>query len=180
MAGLLAAPNPVVTSMRAFEVLALMRLGNTERAEQAIAGLGEQEREYGEIRVTAAMLRLAQDDPRAATAALAPVLDGSAPAVWPPWLIQAFLVEAIARDALGDEGAAGRRWYTGRKWTSWTLRDRSRVSAVCADSAPAGSAEPVTLCDGWPWQRFLVTAGREPTPAFVHTVRHGAHTFWAC
>ena len=54
------------------------------------------------------MLRLAQDDPHAATAVLAPVLDGSAPLIWPTWLIQAFLLEAIARDALGDEGAAGR------------------------------------------------------------------------
>ena len=35
-----------------------------------------------------AVLRLAQDDPRAATAALAPVLDGSAPVLWPNWLIR--------------------------------------------------------------------------------------------
>ena len=54
------------------------------------------------------MLRLARDDPRAATAAVAPVLDGSAPVVWPVWLAEAFLLEAIARDALGDPGAAGR------------------------------------------------------------------------
>jgi LuxR family maltose regulon positive regulatory protein len=43
-----------------------------------------------------------------AIAALAPVLDGSAPLVWPAWLVQAFLLEAIARDALGDEDAADR------------------------------------------------------------------------
>ena len=54
------------------------------------------------------MLRLAQDDPGAANAALAPVMDGSAPLVRPPWLAQAFLLEAIARDALGDPAAAGR------------------------------------------------------------------------
>ena len=55
-----------------------------------------------------AVLRLSQDDPHAAIATLAPVLDGSAPPVWPNWLAQAFLLEAIARDALGDEDAAGR------------------------------------------------------------------------
>ena len=55
-----------------------------------------------------AVLRLAQDDPHAAIAALGPVLDGSAPLVWPTWLTQAFLLEAISRDALCDEGAAGR------------------------------------------------------------------------
>jgi len=39
-------------------------------------------------------------------AALAPVLDGSAPLVWPAWLVQAFLLEAIARDAASEEDAA--------------------------------------------------------------------------
>ena len=40
-------------------------------------------------------------------AALAPVLDGSAPAHWSLWLVEAFLLEAIAQDALGDKAAAG-------------------------------------------------------------------------
>ena len=62
----------------------------------------------GEMRIAAAALRLAQDDPHAATAALAPVLDGSAPVGWRSWLVEAFLLEAIARDALGDPAAAGR------------------------------------------------------------------------
>jgi LuxR family transcriptional regulator, maltose regulon positive regulatory protein len=108
LAGPLAAPNLLVTAMRAFLVQTLVRLGETERAEQAIAGLGEQERERGELRMALAVLRLTQDDPHAAIAALAPVLDGSAPLVWPTWLAQAFLLEAIAREALGDEDAAGR------------------------------------------------------------------------
>jgi LuxR family maltose regulon positive regulatory protein len=60
------------------------------------------------MRIAAAVLRLAQDDPRAATAAVAPVLDGSAPVVWPTWLVEAFLLEAIAQDVLGDADAAGR------------------------------------------------------------------------
>ena len=50
----------------------------------------------------------AQHDPRAAMTALAPVLDGSAPLVWPAWLAQAFLLEAIARDTLGDAATANR------------------------------------------------------------------------
>jgi hypothetical protein len=45
------------------------RLGETERAEQALAGLGGQGREHGEARIAAAAPRLAQDDPCAATAA---------------------------------------------------------------------------------------------------------------
>jgi len=108
LAGLLAAPNPLTMAMRAFQLQIQVRLGETERAEQALARYDDHECDCGELRIATAALRLAQDDPHAATAALAPVLDGSAPLIWPTWLIQAFLLEAIARDALGDEGAAGR------------------------------------------------------------------------
>jgi len=108
LAGRLAEPNLIVLTNRSFLMQTLVRLGETERAEQALAGLGDQDRDGGEMRIGLAALRLAQDDPNAAVAALAPVLDGSAPVPWPGWLAQPFLLEAIARDALGDEGAAGR------------------------------------------------------------------------
>jgi len=65
---------------------ALVRLGETEPAEQALAGLGEQGREHGEVRIAAAALRLAQDDPCAATAALEPVWDGPVPVNSRTWL----------------------------------------------------------------------------------------------
>ncbi len=104
----LAPPHYLIPRIRATLLQALVRLGQTERAGQFLAGLGEQEREHGEIRIAAAALRLAQGDPRAATAELAPVLDGSAPVVWRTWLwlAQAYMLEAIARDALSDQVAA--------------------------------------------------------------------------
>jgi len=105
LAGRLAAPNLLVARTRAWLLLVLERLGDSE---QALAGLGEHDRERGEIRIAIALLRLAQGDPSAAVATLAPVLDGSAPVPRASWLAQAFLLEAIARDALGDQGAAGR------------------------------------------------------------------------
>jgi LuxR family maltose regulon positive regulatory protein len=104
----LAEPSLTVLPNRSFLVQTLVRLGETDRAEQALAGLGDHDRGGGEMRISLATLRLAQNDPRAATAALAPILDGSAPVRGPTRLAQAFLLEAIARDALGDEGAAGR------------------------------------------------------------------------
>ncbi len=107
LAGQLAAPHPLARPVRAWLLYALVRLGETEHAEQVLAGLGEQERERGEIRITTALLRLAQDDPHAAIAALAPVLDGSARVGWRIWLVEAFLLEASARDVLGDSAAAG-------------------------------------------------------------------------
>ena len=104
----LAAPHYTVPRARALLVHVLVRLGDTEGAEQALAELGSQDREHGETRIATAVLRLAQDDPHAAVAALAPVLD-RAPSVL-PWigLAHTYLLEAIARDALGDEGAADR------------------------------------------------------------------------
>jgi len=108
LGGRLTAPHMLLTPARALLVHTLVRLGEIERAEQALAGLGERDRERGEMRIATALLRLAEDDPRAAMAALAPVLDGSARVVSPAWLVQAFLLEATARDALGDPGAAER------------------------------------------------------------------------
>ena len=108
LAGLQAAPDLRVLRVRALLVHALVRLGETERAEQAFVGLGDQDRDRGEIRIAQAVLRLAQDDPQAAAAVLAPVLEGSAPAPMRSWLAHAFMLEAIARDALGDPADAGR------------------------------------------------------------------------
>jgi LuxR family maltose regulon positive regulatory protein len=108
LGGRLTAPHMLLTPARASLVHVLVRLGDVERAEQALADLSERDRDHGEMRIVAAVLRLAQEDPRAATAAVAPVLDGSAPVVWSAWLVEAFLLEAIARDALGDPAAASR------------------------------------------------------------------------
>jgi LuxR family maltose regulon positive regulatory protein len=108
MAGRLASPRGITPRIRVLLLLTLVRLGETERAGQILADLGEPGRDGGEIRIATAVLRLAQDDPSAAINALAPVLDGSAPVPPWAWLIQAFLLEAIARDALGDPAAAGR------------------------------------------------------------------------
>jgi LuxR family maltose regulon positive regulatory protein len=108
LAGNLTAPHLHIPPTRGLLLLVLVRLGEIEPAEQAIAELGEPDRERGEMRTALAALRLAQGDPHAATAALAPVLDGSAPLIRRTWLVGAFLLEAVARDALGDPASAGR------------------------------------------------------------------------
>jgi LuxR family transcriptional regulator, maltose regulon positive regulatory protein len=106
LVGQLAAPHPLARPTRAWLVSAMARLGQTERAEKFLAGLDERERESGGIRIATAALRLAQDDPDAALAVLGPVLDHSVRVGCQTWLVEAFLLAAIARDALGDlEGA---------------------------------------------------------------------------
>jgi LuxR family transcriptional regulator, maltose regulon positive regulatory protein len=106
LAGLLAAPNVHVTALRTWLLQTQVRLGETEHVEHALAGFDDRDR--GELCIATALLRLAQGNPHAAISALGPVLDGSAPLIWPTWRTQAFLLEAIAGDALGDEDLAGR------------------------------------------------------------------------
>ncbi len=94
--------------LRARGLQTLVRMGETGRAEQALAEMDDQDRECGQIAIVRAVLRLAQDDPAAALIALTPVLDDSLPVTHPVWKIETRVLEAIARDALGEADAAQR------------------------------------------------------------------------
>jgi LuxR family transcriptional regulator, maltose regulon positive regulatory protein len=104
----LVGPHPLATQVRAALLQTLVRMGGAERVEQTLAELDDKERETGEMRAALAVLRLDQGDPRAAALALEPVLDGSAPVTRRASLSEAFVLEAAARDALGDSDAAAR------------------------------------------------------------------------
>ena len=86
------APNLLLARARGMLLYILARLGDTEAAEQILVGFGSHDRERAEIRTAAAALRLAQGNPSAALAALAPVLDGSASGLPWGWLPHAFLL----------------------------------------------------------------------------------------
>jgi LuxR family maltose regulon positive regulatory protein len=102
-------PHTLAPRLRSHLLQTLAHVGETRRVEQALADMDTPERERGEIRIAEASLRLAQDDPKAATVVLAPVIDGSAPMQNAHlWDVQASLLQAIACDALGDAGAARR------------------------------------------------------------------------
>ena len=105
-----ASPHRTAWSLpdRALLVHALVRLGETERAEQVLAGLGDQDRDAGRSaspprRCGSPSTTRMRRPPRSRRSSTAPprLSLGS-------WLAQAFLLEAIARDALGDPAAAGR------------------------------------------------------------------------
>jgi LuxR family maltose regulon positive regulatory protein len=105
----LVTPHTLAPRLRSHLLQTLARTGETRRVEQALADMDTTERERGEIRIAEASLRLALDDPKAAAAVLAPVIDGSAPLENAHlWEVQAFLLQAIACDALGHAGAARR------------------------------------------------------------------------
>ncbi|HEX3492262.1 MAG TPA: LuxR C-terminal-related transcriptional regulator [Streptosporangiaceae bacterium] len=105
----LASEHTLAPRLRSHLLQALVRVGQTASVERALARIDGPERDSAELRNAIAALRLAQDDPQAAAEALAPVIDGSAPLVNAHlWDVQAFLLEALARDALGDSAAARR------------------------------------------------------------------------
>jgi LuxR family maltose regulon positive regulatory protein len=112
----LAEPSVLVLWNRSLLVQTLVRLGETERAEQALAEFDDHDREIWEMRVGLATLRLAQHNPEGAIAALEPILERCPPRLRldqpAPSVPQAdfwgsvFLLEAMAQDALQDFRAA--------------------------------------------------------------------------
>ena len=84
-----------------------LRLGETDRAEAVLARLDDSERALPEIRIAGAALQLARQDPEGAATALAPLLAESALAMRPRvWPVQALVLDAIVRDALGDSAGS--------------------------------------------------------------------------
>ncbi|MGH3283363.1 MAG: LuxR C-terminal-related transcriptional regulator [Streptosporangiaceae bacterium] len=139
----LVAAHHTVPPTRALLVHTLVRLGETERAEHVLAGLSQQDREHPEIPIAVASSRLAQKDPHAALAALAPVLDSPAPVYWRVWLALAYVLEAAAREALGDQAAAD-----------------SAVERALDAAEPDGAVTPFLL---YPAPNLLERHARHPT-----------------
>jgi LuxR family transcriptional regulator, maltose regulon positive regulatory protein len=82
------------------------RLGLTGQARAVLAGLDEQRAGSGEIGNARAMICLADGDPAGALAAVAGVVDGSAPVLGYVTVVEAHLVAGLAHRELGDQRAA--------------------------------------------------------------------------
>ena len=99
-------PQYILPRARAQQVVSLVRLGQAGRARQLLDGLSAADRDHPEIRIAAAKLRLAEDNPGAALAELARLLDGPAPVALGFRMVTMYALEAVARDMLGDQAAA--------------------------------------------------------------------------
>jgi LuxR family maltose regulon positive regulatory protein len=108
LGGLLRTPHVNAAPMQAQALQTLVRLGQTDRVEAALAEMDDQERNPAIMRSAIAALRIGGGDPEAATVALAPVIAGSVPPGLHLWLVEALLLEAVARDMLGDQDSADR------------------------------------------------------------------------
>ena len=85
-----------------------LRMGDLTGARATAATLTEREQELGEARTAIAAIRLAEGDKTSAVEALAPVLDGTLPVIRIGTVIQALMLDAVARDGLGDSVMAER------------------------------------------------------------------------
>jgi LuxR family maltose regulon positive regulatory protein len=89
----------------------LTRLGDVPGARAALAAASDGELEYADSRAAFAAIHLAERDPRAAVDDLAPVLAatphaGTTHVVRDVSVINALILDALARDMLGDSRAA--------------------------------------------------------------------------
>ena len=82
------------------------RLGLPGEARDALAALDDEQASSGEIRNARAMICLAEGDPAAALAAVADVLDGTAPVLGYVTVVEAHLLAGLAHRELGDQRAA--------------------------------------------------------------------------
>jgi LuxR family maltose regulon positive regulatory protein len=82
------------------------RLRMTGEARALLAALDDEQASSGEIRNARAVICLAEGDPAAALAAVADVLDGTAPIQGYVTVMEAHLLAGLAHRALGDQRAA--------------------------------------------------------------------------
>jgi LuxR family transcriptional regulator, maltose regulon positive regulatory protein len=82
------------------------RLGMTGEARALLAALDDEQASSGEIRNARAVICLAEGDPAAALAAVADVLDGTAPVLGYVTVMEAHLLAGLAHRELGDQRAA--------------------------------------------------------------------------
>jgi LuxR family maltose regulon positive regulatory protein len=82
------------------------RAGMTDRARALLAALDDERAGSGEVGNARAVICLAEGDPAAALAAVADVLDGTAPVLGSVTVVEAHLLAGLAHRELGDQRAA--------------------------------------------------------------------------
>ena len=98
----LVAPDPLAIAARALRAQTLAGLDNTAAARTVLETASAAERDFAETRIALAAIHLAERHPRAAVDALAPVCAGELPVIVDYSLPNGLLVDAVARDLLGD------------------------------------------------------------------------------
>lgn len=106
MQGLLVTRHGAARLVRSVLLQTQVRLGDAAAARASLAAMSEEERDWGESRAALAAVCIAEGSPQAAVDALTPVLDGSAAVLHTFSVVHALLLDAAARDRLGDTHSA--------------------------------------------------------------------------
>jgi LuxR family maltose regulon positive regulatory protein len=107
LAGRLAGSQALAGQVTGWRLAAQARLGRPRDARAALAALDDKLAGTGEIRNARAVISLADGDPAGALAAVAAVLDGTAPVLGYTTVLEAHLLAGLAHHDLGDPRAAG-------------------------------------------------------------------------
>ena len=102
----LVAPDPLAISARGLQAQTLAGLGDAAAARAVLETGSAAEREFAEIRVALAAVHLAERDAREAIEVLDPVRAREVPVIADHSLPGVFIVDAVAREMLGDSKAA--------------------------------------------------------------------------
>ena len=99
--------HPFTLDLRSRILRTEVQIGETAAARSALDAMDERTRQQAGMRLAAATIHLAEDRPESAMDVLGPVIEGSAKGLHRRWAtIEALLVDATARDQLGDRHAA--------------------------------------------------------------------------
>jgi LuxR family transcriptional regulator, maltose regulon positive regulatory protein len=106
LASQLAGSQALASQVTGWLLATQARLGLTGEARAALAALDDERAGSGEIRNARAVICLAEGDPAGALAAVAGVLDGTAPVLGYVTVVEAHLLAGLAYRELGDQRAA--------------------------------------------------------------------------
>jgi LuxR family maltose regulon positive regulatory protein len=106
MQGVLGSEHPLTLDLKSRMLRTQVQLGEIAAVRAALAGLPPQARDRGEMRIAAAAAELAEGRAEQAADELVPVIERSARALHPGTMIEALLLDATAREQLGDRTAA--------------------------------------------------------------------------
>ncbi len=99
---LMVTPDPLAIQARGLHVQTLVRLGDLPAARAALATASDRESDHAETRAALASVLIAEGSARGAIDVLAPVLAGTVPIVADFSVVNALLLDARARDMLGQ------------------------------------------------------------------------------
>jgi LuxR family transcriptional regulator, maltose regulon positive regulatory protein len=106
LASRLAGSQALASQMTGWRLATQARLGRPGEARAALAALADERASSGELRNARAVICLAEGDPAGALAAVADVLDGTAPVLGYVTVVEAHLLAGLAHRELGDRRAA--------------------------------------------------------------------------